>query len=323
MFENILLCPNCKQPIVDVYQPSCTICGNNYGNNDGILNLTEDDGAADFTSTSEKKYIGFDLYAKSYNKTRQIGSSLLKQGVLLGQAIYDNYGKNSTVLDIGAGTGFPSVEIASKEIPVIALDISLKMLKLLVMRAKMNKIHNIVPVRANAYQLPIMDHSIDAVTCHYLFHMFNNPESVFQEIKRVLKKGGSFYTILTFFSEYEICVDNSLEVTQIYNQIVSKYGGYAIENIGWLDAQDYLKFFRQQNFISEIVINEQYIRTYGTDYDFIKNRCKVQHIYLSNDQHEKVIAILENMLKQKYGSQWRNKKISTSRVTCKIYRFYD
>ena len=58
MYNDLFICPECKNIISNIDFMKCGYCKKDYSYN-GIINLTCDDGAADFTSLSDNKYIGF------------------------------------------------------------------------------------------------------------------------------------------------------------------------------------------------------------------------------------------------------------------------
>jgi len=93
---------------------------------------------------------------------------------------------SSPVIDVGCGTGRYAVKIAGMGISVIALDLSLEMLKM----AKKKKGNKILPVLADAECLPLKADSCGSVICTLAFNHLFSPASAVYEFRRVLKETG-------------------------------------------------------------------------------------------------------------------------------------
>jgi ubiquinone/menaquinone biosynthesis C-methylase UbiE len=95
-----------------------------------------------------------------------------------------------TMLDLGSGTGYLSIEIA-KEAPslrVYGIDLSRRMVK--IARRHARGVDNARFVFGNAARLPFKDNSIDLVISTGASHHWRMPRLVFEECYRVLKPGG-------------------------------------------------------------------------------------------------------------------------------------
>jgi malonyl-CoA O-methyltransferase len=98
------------------------------------------------------------------------------------------------VLDLGAGTGHSSKELRHRYrgAEVIALDLSPGMLAQAERRQAW--LRRFDPVIADAHRLPLKDASVELVFSNLMLEWCHDPDTVFQEIRRVLKPGG----LLTF-----------------------------------------------------------------------------------------------------------------------------
>jgi ubiquinone/menaquinone biosynthesis C-methylase UbiE len=94
-----------------------------------------------------------------------------------------------TILDLGSGTGYLSIEIARKAsgLQVCGIDLSKRMVKIARRHAK--GVDNAQFVFGNAAQLPFRDNSIDLVVSTGASHHWKTPRLVFEECYRVLKTG--------------------------------------------------------------------------------------------------------------------------------------
>jgi ubiquinone/menaquinone biosynthesis C-methylase UbiE len=93
----------------------------------------------------------------------------------------------STVLDVGAGTGFLTEGAAKIARKVIALDFSEAMMS--EARAKLGG-RNVEFKIGNVEQIPLPNASVDAVVGNMVLHHCPNPEAVVKEMTRVLVPGG-------------------------------------------------------------------------------------------------------------------------------------
>jgi malonyl-CoA O-methyltransferase len=146
---------------------------------------------------------------------RTVGGTLL-------QYVEKNDHSNA-VLDLGCGTGFLTTELLtllSCE-QLIALDLAHPMLQ--AARTKLIDFNNVAYLCADAEQLPIAEHVMDAVYSNLMLQWCGNLEAVFAEIRRVLKPGGNLvFSIFGPKTLYELkqawaLVDNYSHVNYFYD----------------------------------------------------------------------------------------------------------
>lgn len=95
--------------------------------------------------------------------------------------------QGQTAADIGAGTGFLTLEMCKHGTNVIAVDTSEAMLQQL----RTNIPNQPVETRVgDAENLPIEDSALDAVVANMCLHHVENPSAAIREMARVLKPGG-------------------------------------------------------------------------------------------------------------------------------------
>lgn len=126
---------------------------------------------------------GYDLAAEFYDQKEKYLNSFEQNKILplLGDV------KNKKVLDIGAGTGRLSLQLAKGGAQVMALDVSAKMLELV-----KRKNHKVQTTVADAENLPFENNSFDVVTAAFLIVHLKDPTRFFDEVYRILKDGGKF-----------------------------------------------------------------------------------------------------------------------------------
>ena len=97
------------------------------------------------------------------------------------------------VAEVGCGSGAYTLHVAEKIGPegkVYAIDIQQKMLDQLQNKMDKHKVKNIEPIKANAYELPFTDSSLDLVYLVTVLQEIPNRSQALAEIRRVLRPGG-------------------------------------------------------------------------------------------------------------------------------------
>jgi len=113
---------------------------------------------------------------------------------------YGRIDANSTVLDVGCGTGrFPLSISAMKNCLICGLEPSRDMLK---QAAAKDKLRKILWLRGDGQKLPFRDDFFDCVYMTLVIHHIENKETALREIHRTLKKGGKCVIMTT--SHYRI-----------------------------------------------------------------------------------------------------------------------
>jgi ubiquinone/menaquinone biosynthesis C-methylase UbiE len=99
----------------------------------------------------------------------------------------------SRVLDIGCGTGrlLNRLALQYPSMKGIGLDASPQMLRQA--RQNIQVRPRLIFIQGQSDRLPFADEEFDAVFCTISFLHYPNPQAVFQEIYRVLKRPGVFY----------------------------------------------------------------------------------------------------------------------------------
>jgi ubiquinone/menaquinone biosynthesis C-methylase UbiE len=97
--------------------------------------------------------------------------------------------KSGTILDLGSGTGYLSIEVAKRapSLQVYGIDLSRKMVEIARHHAK--GIENVQFEFGNASELPFEDDSIDFIVSTGSLHHWKKPARIFDECYRVLKDG--------------------------------------------------------------------------------------------------------------------------------------
>ena len=156
-----------------------------------------------------------------YNAT--VAKILRKPETKIANDVVAKMGKG-TILDLGSGTGYLSIEIARRSpgLQVYGIDLSRQMVKIARRRAR--GVDNARFVFGNAARLPFKDTSIDLVISTGASHHWKTPRLVFDECYRVLKTGKEAWI-------YDGCPE--VFHNQIDRKKLNKEYGFLIGRLGY------------------------------------------------------------------------------------------
>jgi ubiquinone/menaquinone biosynthesis C-methylase UbiE len=106
--------------------------------------------------------------------------------------------KGMTVLDIGCGPGFFSIEIAkmlSNSGKVIAADLQEGMLEKLIQKIRGTELEQIIEIHKCQNDNIGFKENVDFVLAFYMIHEVPNQDKLFLELKSILKPNGMIYII--------------------------------------------------------------------------------------------------------------------------------
>ena len=104
--------------------------------------------------------------------------------------IANDIGHVNRVLDIAAGTGVVSLELAKYVRQVDAMDLEPEMISVAQKKAAESSVANISFHVQNAYELAFADHIFDAVVILNSLHVMRTPDVALGEAMRVIKPAG-------------------------------------------------------------------------------------------------------------------------------------
>ncbi len=130
--------------------------------------------------------VSFDRIADVYDETRGLPPRVLAKTIgVLAEALEGKW-----VLEVGVGTGRYAVPLQKSGIEVVGVDISPRM----VARGLAKGLRDVV--FAEGARLPFRDGSFDAATTNHVLHLVADWPTVLQEIARVLRPDGSYFTVI-------------------------------------------------------------------------------------------------------------------------------
>ena len=145
----------------------------------------------------------YDLMAKSYDHSKYFyWTRKMEKGE---EKIINKWIKSISEIcfDVGCGTGRYSIKIAKKECEILALDISLEMLKKLKEKINGSMLENKINlILADAENLPFKEKAFNSLICTLTINHFENLEKAIEDFSRVLKKDS--ICIISTFNSYTL-----------------------------------------------------------------------------------------------------------------------
>jgi len=207
---------------------------------------------------------------------------------------YGKINENSTVLDVGCGTGRVSEAIStSKNAKVYSIDVSAEMLK---KGAVKDKDRRILWVLGDAHRLPFIENCFDCAYMTLVLHHLDNKTLALQEIHRALKKDGN-------------CVIMTASHSRLKRHVISNFPG-----IITIDMKRFPSIPSIKNLMVKIGFRNVHSHVVKHDYGSLSiaeliNRVRNKYIstltLLSEEQFRKGLKIFEEKVKNKYGDQIR------------------
>jgi ubiquinone/menaquinone biosynthesis C-methylase UbiE len=141
-------------------------------------------------------------HAKNYDEKAKAASWLGSEILLQLSRQYIQPGES--ILDLGIGTGLTSVLFRASGLRVYGMDFSGEMLKVCKTKkiAEDLKEHDL---REKPY--PYADASMDHIICGGVLHIFEDLRPIFEEVSRIVRKGGTF----TFTCADHADIENKIE----------------------------------------------------------------------------------------------------------------
>lgn len=106
------------------------------------------------------------------------------------QYLNRDLGDRNEVLEVAAGSGQFTFNIAKVVTRLVATDVSSEMIRKLEAKLADRGIKNVKTAVMSAYELTIEDEHLDAVFCANALHVMETPQKALHEFKRVLRQGG-------------------------------------------------------------------------------------------------------------------------------------
>ena len=303
----IFCCPICGTGL-EGWPPAtkCPSCSHTIPTSKEILIFTDE---PNLNLEGEKRYVGYDSVAKAYaryNYSEELNEQL---NIAYGKAIAELVGPKGVILDLGCGPGKYALEISQRNCRVIAGDISLNMLQILSSKLREIPRRAIIPCRLNAYRLPLLDQSINAVTAIHLLHFVGDAPQVIREIRRVLKPEGVFLTnsLIRKSPTDDLVTEIITKIRRYYTEILEKKGGKELKRLGWTSRQireNLPKFFRRHAVVERDDLVFRFTETPRWFLQRLGSRYTAFQVGLDREIHSRTMREVHNRLASEYGSDF-------------------
>jgi ubiquinone/menaquinone biosynthesis C-methylase UbiE/uncharacterized protein YbaR (Trm112 family) len=187
--SEIFRCPDCRGRLrASDAALLCTACSASYPIANGVPALIGKSSALNLDEVATQ-----DLNADHYNATRYGRTSSVRYHEDTMEQLVELAPPRGTVLDAGCGSG-AFLEFARRRGEnverYVGIDVSGGMLAHAAQRLRVDGVSQVL-AQADALRLPFDDNTFDVVYARALLHHLPDPHAGVQEIRRVLKPGGS------------------------------------------------------------------------------------------------------------------------------------
>ena len=151
------------------------------------------------------------------------------------------------VADVGAGTGYYTVKLASRVQPggrVYATDIQPEMLEKLRARLAAEKVGGVEPVLAHADDPGLPAHALDLILLVDVYHELSQPQRTLQQLKTALKPTGRL-VLLEFRKEdsaVPIRIDHKMSVAEARLEV--EHEGFVFDRVSEVLPWQHILVFR-------------------------------------------------------------------------------
>lgn len=126
--------------------------------------------------------------------------------------------EDSTILDIGCGTGRCAIPLTLSGRRVIATDLSIGMLRRAISKSRQAGCENITYFLADAEALPLKENLFSTVISFGLLHHVNDPSAIVKGARRLLKGKGTFYALENNASPLRPVFDLLMKFSKLWNE---------------------------------------------------------------------------------------------------------
>jgi ubiquinone/menaquinone biosynthesis C-methylase UbiE len=168
--------------------------------------------------------------------------------------------KNSTIVDIGCGTGFPLLELAQRfgqSCKLFGIDPWEKAIERTNGKVKQYRIENVELIKGIGEKMPFPNEYVDIVVSNLGINNFENPDIVIKECFRVLKlKGKLIFTTNLFghFDEFYSLFEDVLVELKLLGE-VNKLNKHKKKRQSIRDIKEIVK---NNNFLVSRIVEENY-----------------------------------------------------------------
>lgn len=138
-------------------------------------------------SDDAPRSVAFDRAASFYDASRDTESDDTRREAAL---VVSELAGRERVLEIGTGTGAMGLRLHQAGHRLVAIDLSMPMLRRLVERAGGAAEFGLV--QADATRMPFADNVFDAAVARWVFHLIPNWTDALAEVARTVRAGGTF-----------------------------------------------------------------------------------------------------------------------------------
>ncbi|MDP4090477.1 MAG: methyltransferase domain-containing protein [Bacillota bacterium] len=152
--------------------------------------------------------------------------------------------RNSSVVDIGCGTGFPLLELAQRlgeSCRIFGIDPWEAAVSRAIRKKEQFRIKNVEIIKGVGEDMPFSGEQIDMITSNLGINNFEDPDRILKECFRVIKPGGKLIFTTNLYGHFDefyllfravlCCLKLEDEVSRLSKHIKKRYSMEAIEEL--------------------------------------------------------------------------------------------
>lgn len=158
--------------------------------------------------------------------------------------------KNKKLLDIGAGGGYVSIEMAKLGLRVVSLDISSESINILQRQKRQLHLKNLSVLLSGAEDIPLPDESVNYIVANAVLEHIVQEKKTISEWLRVLKEGGRIFLTVPLQNRYVLPI--FWPINYVYDKSIGHLRRYSLANLQQKFGLKIIKVFYTGHFIKMI-----------------------------------------------------------------------
>lgn len=158
--------------------------------------------------------------------------------------------KNKKLLDVGAGGGYVSIEMAKLGLRVVSLDISSESINILQRQKRRLHLKNFSVLLSGAEDIPLPNKSVDYIVANAILEHIVQEKKTISEWLRILKEGGRIFLTVPLQNRYVLPI--FWPINYVYDKSISHLRRYSLTNLQQKFGLKTIKVYYTGHFIKMI-----------------------------------------------------------------------
>ena len=161
--------------------------------------------------------------------------------------LIDRNFKDQTLVDIGAGSGYVTIEVAKLGMKTIAIDLTPAALENIKRYKKKFGLKKIQLIHCKGDEIPIRSNGVDYVVANAVLEHIPNEKGAAKEWKRILKPGGRLFVTVPL--RYRFILPPFIPINYLHDKRMGHLRRYDLESLRSLFGMEVIKVSYTGHFI--------------------------------------------------------------------------